>query len=113
MTSNPPAASAQPHTMVELTDESSSSPAPEKPRNPEIDVSTLSEADQEFYRRYGRLPNNAAQVKRRETDKKQFDSADYFMAAEKAKSGMEAGGGGAPPKSLPPHMRKKVPPHLR
>ena len=77
----------------------------------QIDLSNLSEADQEFYRKYGRLPNSAALMKRREVNKNQFDSADYFMAAEKAKSGQS--GEKAPPKSLPPHMRKKVPPHLR
>jgi hypothetical protein len=111
-------AAAKPHpkpedkspTMVELVDDESADPSKAK-----IDVAQLSEADQEFYRKYGRVPEGgaAAAVKKRE-NKKQFDSADYFMAAEKAKS--EAGGEAHPPpqqKNLPPHLRKKVPPHLR
>ena len=75
-----------------------------------VDVSQLSEKDQEFYKKYGRVPpSGAARTKQRE-NRKQFDSADYFMAAAQANKGGPGGAGGASqakPKSLPPHMRKK------
>jgi hypothetical protein len=100
-------------TMVELTPGEEPSPqlkAKEKAPS-EIDLSTLSPQDREFYEKYGRLPNTAALKLQKEVHRKQFDSAEYFMQAEKAKAGAAAGG--PPPKNLPPHMRKKVPPHLR
>jgi predicted acetyltransferase len=80
---------------------SEETPKDDKPKD--FDVSSLSPADQEFYRRYGRLPDSAALLKRREGNKKQFDSADYFMEAEKAKT---EGSGSARPKKVPPHLRK-------
>jgi hypothetical protein len=73
-------------TMVELTpgdDSLSRFPNPNAPPN-------------------GELRDGASIVKKRE-QKKQFDSADYFMAAEKAKN--EA--------NSKPVQKKKVPPHLR
>ena len=91
-------------TMVELVPDESADPS--KQKSGEIDISQFSEAEQEQYRKYGRLPEgSAAAVKKRE-NKKQFDSADYFMAAEKAKA--EAGGGQHPPapKKVAPHLRK-------
>ena len=78
-----------------------STPPPKK--TGEIDVSSLSPEDQEFYRKYNRLPNKAV---KREKQKQSFDSADYFMAAAQATKGP----GGAGPK---PRPNKKLPPHLR
>jgi len=95
-------------TMVELVDDEPNS----KSKSLDTDFSALSEADQEFYRKYGRLPDRAAIVKRSEQNKSLFDSADYFMAAEKAKA--EAGAHHPVSQKLPPHLRKKaLPPHLR
>ena len=92
-------------TMVELVPDESADPS--KLKSGEIDISQFSEAEQETYRKYGRLPEgSAAAVKKRE-QKKQFDSADYFMAAEKAKAEAGAEGQHPPvPKKVAPHLRK-------
>mmetsp|Transcript_6893 Transcript_6893/g.10432 ORF Transcript_6893/g.10432 Transcript_6893/m.10432 type:complete len:100 (-) Transcript_6893:163-462(-) len=91
-------------TMVELTGDEEK-PAPTQKKAGEIDVSALSPEDQEFYKKYGRLPNKHV---KREKQKQCFDSADYFMAAEQATKG--PGGGAAGQK---PRPNKKLPPHLR
>jgi hypothetical protein len=52
----------------------------------------------------GELRDGASIVKKRE-QKKQFDSADYFMAAEKAKN--EANSKPVTKKKVPPHLREK------
>ena len=94
-------------TMVELTvedDDEKTTPTPTQKKTGEIDVSALSPEDQEFYRKYNRLPNKTV---KREKQKQSFDSADYFMAAAQATKGPGAGGPKKPRanKMLPPHMR--------
>lgn len=106
-------------TMSSLVPEEDRHEQPKSPRKvisprelhqQEIDISTLSPQDQEFYRMYKRLPpanKRGVQMRGIGDNKKVFDSADYFMEAEKVKKDSD-GATGAPPKNkLPPHMRKK------
>mmetsp|Transcript_15267 Transcript_15267/g.38857 ORF Transcript_15267/g.38857 Transcript_15267/m.38857 type:complete len:100 (-) Transcript_15267:1778-2077(-) len=82
---------------------------------PEVDLEKLSPEEREHFEKYGKLPNKKALLRRRvANNRKTFDSADYFLAAEQAKDdGKPRSPGG--PRPVPAHLAKKtgLPPHMR